>query len=78
MVNSTCSLKCTSSWVAEIILTEVSDKVNPNMQPLSKLLDADNLVIFRKKKPKNIPSMTKKEFMEFEEANELVKFLKEF
>lgn len=62
----------------EIILTEVSDKVNPQMQSLSKLLDADNLVIFRKKKPKNIPSMTKKEFMEFEEANELVKFLKEF
>ena len=62
----------------EIILTEVSDKVNPQMQPLSKLLDADNLVIFRKKKPKNIPSMTKKEFMEFDEANELVKFLKEF
>ena len=62
----------------EIILTEVSDKVNPQMQPLSKLLDADNLVIFRKKKPKNIPSMTKKEFMDFEGANELVKFLKDF
>ena len=62
----------------EIILTEVSDKVNPQMQSLSKLLDADNLVIFKKKKPKNMPSMTKKEFMEFEEANELVKFLKEY
>lgn len=62
----------------EIILTEVSDKVNPQMESLSKLLDADNLVIFNKKKPKNIPSMTKKEFMEFQEANELVKFLKEF
>ena len=62
----------------EIILTEVSDTVNPQMQSLSKLLDADNLVIFRKKKPKNIPSMTKKEFMDFNEANELVKFLKEF
>lgn len=63
---------------SEIILTEVSDKVNPQMQSLSKLLEADNLVIFRKKKPKNIPSMTKKEFMEFVEANELVKFLKEY
>src|SRR3989338_8754292 len=62
----------------EIILTEVSDRVNPQMQSLSKLLEADNLVIFNKKKPKNIPSLTKKEFMEFEEANELVKFLKEF
>lgn len=62
----------------EIILTEVSDKVNPQMQSLSKLLEADNLVIFHKKKPKNMPSMTKKEFMDFDKANELVKFLKEF
>lgn len=62
----------------ELILTEVSDKVNPQMESLSKLLDADNLVIFDKKKPKNIPSMTKEEFMDFDKANELVKFLKEF
>lgn len=62
----------------ELILTEVSDKVNPQMESLSKLLDADNLVIFQKKKPKNIPSMTKKEFMDFDKANELVRFLKEF
>lgn len=62
----------------EIILTEVSDKVNPQMQSLSKLLEADNLVIFHKKKPKNMPSMTKKEFMDFDKANELVKFLREF
>ena len=62
----------------EIILTEVSDNVNPQMQSLSKLLEADNLVIFNKKKPKHIPSLTKHEFMEFNEANDLVKFLKEF
>ncbi len=62
----------------EIILTGMRDKVNPQMQSLSKLLDADNLIIFKKKKPKNIPSMTKKEFMEFEQSNELVKFLKEY
>lgn len=62
----------------EIILTEVSDRVNPQMQSLSKLLEADNLVIFQKKKPKNMPSMTKKEFMDFDKANELVKFLREF
>ena len=62
----------------ELILTEVSDKVDPQMESLSKLLDADNLVIFDKKKPKNIPSMTKEEFMDFEKANQLVKFLKEF
>jgi predicted transcriptional regulator len=62
----------------ELILTEVSDNFNPEMQSLSKLLDADNLVIFEKKKPKNIPSLTKEEFLDFEKANELVKFLKEF
>lgn len=62
----------------EIILTEVSDNVNPQMQSLSKLVDADNLVIFTKKRPKDIPSMTKEEFMSLEKANELVKFLKEF
>ena len=62
----------------ELIFTEVSDNVNPQMQSLSKLLDADNLVIFNKKKPKHLPAVTKKEFMDFEKANELVKFLKEF
>lgn len=62
----------------EIILTEVGDKVNPQMHSLSRLIDADNLVIFKKKKPKDIPAMTKKEFLDFEKANELIKFLKEF
>ena len=62
----------------ELILTEVSDRVDPQMESLSKLLEADNLVIFQKKKPKNMPSMTKKEFMDFDKANELVRFLKEF
>ena len=62
----------------ELIFTEVSDTVNPQMESLSKLLNADNLVIFNRKKPKNIPSMTKQEFMDFDKANELVRFLKEF
>ncbi|MBI2656533.1 helix-turn-helix domain-containing protein [Candidatus Woesearchaeota archaeon] len=62
----------------ELILTEVSDKVDPQMKSLSMLLEADNLVIFQKKKPKNIPSMTKQEFLDFEKSNELVRFLKEF
>ena len=62
----------------EIILTEVTDRVNPNVRPLSKLIDAYNLVIFKKKKPKNLPALTKKEFLEFEESEELIKFLKEF
>ena len=62
----------------ELILTKVGDKARPDFPSLSKLLDADNLVIFKKKKPKDIPAVTKKEFLEFEKANELIKFLKEF
>ena len=62
----------------EIIFTEVGDKANPQLQPFTQMIDAENLVIFKKKKPKKIPALTKKEFMEFESANELIKFLKEF
>ena len=42
------------------------------------MIDADELVIFKKKKPKNIAAVTKEEFLEFEKADELIKFLKEF
>lgn len=64
----------------ELILTEVGDRVNPDATLLSRLIDADNLVIFDKKRPieEGIPAITKEEFMEFEEANELIKFLREF
>jgi len=62
----------------ELILTELGDKINSNMSSVSRLLDADNLVIFNKKRPKDIPALTKEEFMEFEKANELIKFLKGF
>jgi putative transcriptional regulator len=62
----------------ELILTEIGDKTNPQMQSLSELLDADNLVIFKKKKPKDMPAVTRKEFLEFEQSNQLIKFLKEF
>lgn len=62
----------------EVILTEVGDKVNPQLHSLAKMIDADNLVIFKSKKPKDIPAVTKREFLEFEKAGELVKFLKEF
>jgi putative transcriptional regulator len=62
----------------ELILTEIGDKARPDFSSLSRLLDADKLIIFNKKKPKDIPSMTRKEFLEFEKANQLIKFLKEF
>jgi len=62
----------------ELILTQVGDKSRSGLDSLSKLVDADKLVIFNKKKPKDIPALTKKEFLEFEKARELIKFLKEF
>lgn len=61
-----------------MILTEVGDKTPPQLQPISRMLDANNLVIYRKKKPKNIPSLTKKEFLDFEKSYELIRFLKEY
>ena len=62
----------------EIILTKVGDKTDESLHSLSRLIDADKLVIFNKKRPKDIPSLTKEEFLEFEEASELIKFIKEF
>lgn len=62
----------------ELVLTKVGDREKPDFSSLSKLLDADNLVIFKKKKPKDVPAVTKEEFLEFEKANQLIKFLKEF
>jgi putative transcriptional regulator len=59
----------------DIILTGVGDKPRQDLQSLSKLIDADNLFIFNKKKPKGVPALTRKEFLEFEKAAELVKFL---
>ena len=61
----------------DIILTEVGDKAKPEFQSLGRLIDADNLIIFKKKKPKGVPSLTKEEFMDFEKAHELIKFIKE-
>lgn len=62
----------------EVILTEVGDKINPHLRSMSNLLEVDNLTIYNKKKPKDIPALTKAEFLELEKAEELIKFLKEF
>ena len=61
-----------------IIITEVGDKVHPDSLAVSKLIEADNLVIFSKKKPKDIASITKEGFLEFENSEDLIKFLREF
>ncbi len=62
----------------EVILTEVGDKTNPQLSPLTKLLDANSLIIFRNKKPKDMPALKKEEFLELEQAEELINFLREF
>lgn len=62
----------------EIVFTEVGEKANPQLLPLQKLIEANTLVIFTKKRPKKIPALTKKEFLEYESAGELIRFLKEF
>ncbi|MBA3064284.1 hypothetical protein FP803_02495 [Candidatus Woesearchaeota archaeon] len=62
----------------DVILTGIGDNTSPKFSSLSRLLDVDNLIIFKKKKPKNIPALTKEEFLDFEKSHELIKFLKEF
>lgn len=62
----------------ELILTGVGDKPSPYTHSLSQLLAADNLVIFERKKPKDIPSLKRKEFMELDDGNDLIRFIKEF
>jgi putative transcriptional regulator len=62
----------------EVIFTKIGDNTNPQLESLTKMVDADNLIIFKNRKPKKLPALTKKEFMDFESANELIKFLKEF
>jgi putative transcriptional regulator len=63
---------------SEIILTQVGDKVRKDTAALSQLVNAQDLVIFSKKKPRAMPALSREEFLEFEESAELLKFLKEF
>lgn len=62
----------------EVIITDVSDKVNPQLHAIARLLGADQLTIFEKHKPKKTPALAKKEFMDFDDADELIKFVREF
>lgn len=61
----------------ELILTKVGDDVNTSLDAISKMIGADELVIFKKNKPKGIPALKKEEFLEFKKAKELIKFLRE-
>lgn len=74
----------------EIILTELGAKKGNNitaqLQSISRIVGADNLIIYNKKKPalfkeemrQDIPMIKKDEFLEFEKAKELIKFLRVF
>ena len=73
----------------EIILTEVSkDKPNHQLESMRQLLGADALVIFDKKfgsvgryaekNKKKLPSLQKRDFLDFGSARELIRFLREF
>ncbi len=62
----------------DIILTNLSDSINVHLQPLQKLIEAHRLTIYKKQKPRNEPALSEKEFLEYESAKELVKFIKEF
>lgn len=62
----------------DVILTKVGDVVRRNFNDLSKLVEANNLVIFSKRKPRDFPALSREEFLDFEDSEELIKFLKEF
>lgn len=62
----------------EIILTKTGDRIDHELLLISKLMDTNDLVIFDKKRPKDIPSLSEEEFMEIKKAKELIKLIKEF
>lgn len=61
-----------------IVLTKVGDKFDENLDYISKMLNINELFIFSRKKPRKVPALTKEEFLEYEKASDLIKFLKEF
>lgn len=62
----------------ELILTTVGDRFNQEINSLSRLLDAESLIVFEKKKPKTeIPKIAKEEFLELENERELIKIIRE-
>lgn len=62
----------------EIILTKVGDDFDKNLTYFSKMLDVEDLVIFENKRPKDVASIKKDEFLELDRADELIKVVKEF
>ncbi len=62
----------------ELILTTVGDSFNKELNSLSRVLDAESLIIFERRKPKvEIPKIAKEEFLELENEKELIKLIRE-
>jgi len=63
----------------EIILTKTSDKLSKDFFNFANLFELNNLIIFKNKKPKTeTPVIHKEEFLDLEDGNDLINFLREF
>ena len=62
----------------DIILTEIGDKRRLKSPLLSSIFSSFNFVIFKKKKPRKVPSMHEKEFFNLETSEQLINFIKSF
>ena len=61
-----------------VILTTVGDKIYPDLNNISQAIGANDLAIVSKKKHADVPTLTKEEFLEFEKASALIKFIQEY
>jgi len=63
----------------EIILTKTTDKPSKEFFDFANLFELNNLIIFKKKKPKTeTPIIHKEEFLDLDDGNDLISFMKDF
>lgn len=63
----------------DIVLTTIGETFDKELNILSMLIDAENLLIFERRKPKiEIPRIAKEDFLGLENGKELIKIIKEF
>ncbi|MAG20266.1 hypothetical protein CL618_02435 [archaeon] len=63
----------------EIILTKTTDKPSKEFFDFADLFELNNLIIFKKKKPKTeTPVIHKEEFLDLDDGNDLISFMREF
>lgn len=61
-----------------LILTKIGDNIHHDLNNISHAIGANDLAIVSKKKPAHMPALTKEEFLEFEKASALIKFIQEY